>query len=252
MTQPFRDDPKRARALHRANKILTVVILWHIHACFCGCCGRRICGYIKPSVCRWTDLLLWRLCGPGSTGTAVWNIWTAICDSKRYERTFLAEPACVFRGSDCVYVLVCVPGCGNCIFAYDSCYCMDPGSFRSALYQWCSGGISFCCVFSLFFSVVFTGYAGKITGFLSGTGAVSCCILFEHPVKIGKIFKTGFRRNIQNGGVGSCQQTRGDCQAVVPQIVHERRSHSFFEIPHKMRFGKINGCRDVGNRYFCM
>lgn len=26
MTQPFRDDPKRARALHRANKILTVVI----------------------------------------------------------------------------------------------------------------------------------------------------------------------------------------------------------------------------------
>lgn len=78
----------------------------------------------------------------------------------------------------------------------------------------------------------------KITGFLSGTGAVSCCILFEHPVKIGKIFKTGFRRNIQNGGVGSCQQTRGDCQAVVPQIVHERRSHSFFEIPHKMRFGK--------------
>ena len=44
--------------------------------------------------------------------------------------------------------------------------------------------------------------------------------------------------------------TTGDCQAVVPQIVHERRSHSFFEIPHKMRFGKINGCRDVGNRYF--
>ena len=26
MTQPFRDDPKRARAVHRANKILTVVI----------------------------------------------------------------------------------------------------------------------------------------------------------------------------------------------------------------------------------
>ena len=26
MTQPFREDPKRARALHRANKILTVVI----------------------------------------------------------------------------------------------------------------------------------------------------------------------------------------------------------------------------------
>ena len=77
MTQPFRDDPKRARALHR----------------------------------------------------------TAICDSKRYERTFLAEPACVFRDSDCIYVLVCVPGCGDCILAYDSCYCMDPGSFRSALYQ---------------------------------------------------------------------------------------------------------------------
>lgn len=130
--------------------------LWHIHACFCGCCGRRICGYIKPSVCRWTDLLLWRLCGSGSTGTAVWNIWTAICDSKRYERTFLAEPACVFRGSDCVYVLVCVPGCGDCIFAYDSCYCMDPGSFRSALYQWCSGGISFCCVFFFVFLVWFS------------------------------------------------------------------------------------------------
>ena len=28
MTQPFRDDPKRARALHRANKILTVVRTW--------------------------------------------------------------------------------------------------------------------------------------------------------------------------------------------------------------------------------
>ena len=28
MTQPFRDDPKRARALHRANKILTVVRAW--------------------------------------------------------------------------------------------------------------------------------------------------------------------------------------------------------------------------------
>ena len=90
----------------------------------------------------------------------------------------------------------------------------------------------------------------KLLAFFPELARCHAVFLFEHPVKIGKIFKTGFRRNIQNGGVGSCQQTRGDCQAVVPQIVHERRSHSFFELPHKMRFGKINGCRDVGNRYF--
>jgi len=47
---------------------------------------------------------------------------------KRYERTFLAEPACVFRGSDCVYVLVCVPGvwgsCYFCLFSRrSSSYC---------------------------------------------------------------------------------------------------------------------------------
>ena len=83
----------------------------------------------------------------------------------------------------------------------------------------------------------------KLLAFFPELARCHAVFLFEHPVKIGKIFKTGFRRNIQNGGVGSCQQTRGDCQAVVPQIVHERRSHSFFEIPHKMRFGKINGCR---------
>lgn len=92
----------------------------------------------------------------------------------------------------------------------------------------------------------------KLLAFFPKLARCHAVFLFEHPVKIGKIFKTGFRRNIQNGGVGSCQQTRGDCQAVVPQIVHERRSHSFFEIPHKMRFGKINGCRDVGNSlFFC-
>ena len=124
MTQPFRDDPKRARALHRANKILTVVIF-----------------VAYPCLLLWLlwqkDMRLYKaICVPldGFIIVTVVRAWI-ICDSKRYERTFLAEPACVFRGSDCVYVLVCVPGCGDCIFAYDSCHCMDPGSFRSALYQ---------------------------------------------------------------------------------------------------------------------
>ena len=47
MTQPFRDDPKRARALHRANKILTVVIfvaypcllVWLTYAAATGAAG---------------------------------------------------------------------------------------------------------------------------------------------------------------------------------------------------------------------
>ena len=61
----------------------------------------------------------------------------------------------------------------------------------------------------------------KLLAFFPELARCHAVFLFEHPVKIGKIFKTGFCRNIQNGGVGSCQQTRGDCQAVVPQIVHE-------------------------------
>ena len=134
MTQPFRDDPKRARALHRANKILTVVIF-----------------VAYPCLLLWLlwqkDMRLYKaICVP-LDGFIIVTVVRAWINRKRpYEIFELpsvipkdtkghSEPACVFRGSDCVYVLVCVPGCGDCIFAYDSCYCMDPGSFRSALYQ---------------------------------------------------------------------------------------------------------------------
>ena len=68
MTQPFRDDPKRARALHRANKILTVVILWHIHACFCGCCGRRDMRLYKAICVPLDGFIIVTVVRPGSTG----------------------------------------------------------------------------------------------------------------------------------------------------------------------------------------
>ena len=55
MTQPFRDDPKRARALHRANKILTVVIFVAYPCLLLWLLWQKDMRLYKAI---WTDLLL--------------------------------------------------------------------------------------------------------------------------------------------------------------------------------------------------
>ena len=177
MTQPFRDDPKRARALHRANKILTFVI-FVAYPCLLLCLLWQKDMRLYKAICVPLD------------GFIIVTVVRAWINRKRPYEIFELPSVIpkdtkghswpsrhVFSAAVIAFTFWFVCPAVGIVFllmtvAIAWIRVVSGVHFISDVVA----GFLFAAFFSLFFSVVFTGYAGKITGFLSGTGAVSCCI----------------------------------------------------------------------------
>ena len=136
MTQPFRENPKLAKSLHMANKILTGLVfiaypclllwmLWHKDPRLTNAIIYPMNGFICVTVVR-----------------AILNFPRPYerfemppANSEKHKRTFLAKQACVFRNDHCTYIFPGQYAAGNRIACMCGRDCGDPCDFRCAQYQ---------------------------------------------------------------------------------------------------------------------
>ena len=163
MTQPFRDDPKRARALHRANKILTVVIFVAYPCLLLWLLWQKDMRLYKAICVPLDGFIIVTVVGLWSTGNGRMKYLNCHLWFQKIRKDIPGRAGMCFpTGSDCVTVLVCVPRSGIVFLLMTVAVAWIRVFCRSALYQWCSGGISFCCVFFFCFFRIKSGECSVI------------------------------------------------------------------------------------------